>query len=402
MFRSMTTRRMPKPFAILIAALLALYFVPFNALPASAATIGGFEIDGNQVDDSAEDWKDLTSAGDGVLTTLPDAGGKTNRTFATYVDNTTATGQDATTFLGVQQQGVQPAAARPWTELGSSADGNATGKSDFGRWATYNRVDDNDHVLRSYLGFDRGSASAARDRQVRVRAQPGHPDLRRQPATPTTAARATSGSSSGDQGNGTITLDGDAQNPDVGLWKWTDPDQAPDALGLDADQDGRFVKATNDVTFEAVRNRERPVAVPSWWTSGNTTAGTPQTRPGTFLEFAIDLSSFGAVLGCPSSGFTAANARSITGTERPGTLVDYFSALPISVPSSCASLFIKKFKGDGTTPLGGATFMISPNPLPARHGRATDRRLPHDLRRQRRQHDQGGAATTTTPTRRRA
>ena len=36
MVRSMTKRGMPKPFAILIAALLALYFVPLGALPASA------------------------------------------------------------------------------------------------------------------------------------------------------------------------------------------------------------------------------------------------------------------------------------------------------------------------------------------------------------------------------
>ena len=37
MVRSLSTRGMPKPFAILIVALLALYFVPFNALPASAS-----------------------------------------------------------------------------------------------------------------------------------------------------------------------------------------------------------------------------------------------------------------------------------------------------------------------------------------------------------------------------
>ena len=58
MVRSLSTRGMPKPFAILIAALLALYFVPLNALPASAATVGGFEIEGNLVDDATPgiDW----------------------------------------------------------------------------------------------------------------------------------------------------------------------------------------------------------------------------------------------------------------------------------------------------------------------------------------------------------
>ena len=69
------------------------------------------------------------------------------------------------------------------------------------------------------------------------------------------------------------------------------------------------------------------------------------------------------MLGCPSAGFTAVNARSITGTGGPGTLVDYLEAIPVTIPSSCASLVINKEDEDGD-PLGGATFTISPNPLP--------------------------------------
>src|SRR4051794_11736261 len=60
MFRSLTTRRMPKPFAILIAALLVLYFVPFNALPAHA--VGGFEDhDGNLVSNGGIDWASVAA-----------------------------------------------------------------------------------------------------------------------------------------------------------------------------------------------------------------------------------------------------------------------------------------------------------------------------------------------------
>ena len=55
MVRSLSKRGMPKPFAILIAALLALYFVPLGALPAVGAHSGGFEIDGNLADDTAAD-----------------------------------------------------------------------------------------------------------------------------------------------------------------------------------------------------------------------------------------------------------------------------------------------------------------------------------------------------------
>ena len=78
MFRSMTKHGMPKPFAILIAALLALYFVPFNALPASAA-VPNFEIDGNQVSNGGEDWASLTPGA------MADSGTKTNRSLTTFV-----------------------------------------------------------------------------------------------------------------------------------------------------------------------------------------------------------------------------------------------------------------------------------------------------------------------------
>jgi hypothetical protein len=86
MVRSLTKRGMPKPFAILIAALLALYFVPFIAAPAQAVTVGGFEIEGNLADDAAAgiDWANLSPGQTG---------------FATDVDHTTG-GQDDTTFGG--------------------------------------------------------------------------------------------------------------------------------------------------------------------------------------------------------------------------------------------------------------------------------------------------------------
>src|SRR4029079_16963907 len=117
MFRSMTTRRMPKPFAILIAALLALYFVPLNALPASADTVGGFEIDGNLGDDSAAgppiDWADLNPG---------DAG------FATAVDHTTG-GQDDTVFGGGSKE-YNDGGQNGWPGWDFGG-GNAPGKSDF-------------------------------------------------------------------------------------------------------------------------------------------------------------------------------------------------------------------------------------------------------------------------------
>jgi len=109
MVRSLSTRGLPKPLAILIAALLALYIVPLNALPASAATVGGFEIEGNLVDDSAADppidWFDLNPGDPG---------------FNTGVDNTTATGQDDTVFSGSSKEYVDAGKERGRTVLLSS------------------------------------------------------------------------------------------------------------------------------------------------------------------------------------------------------------------------------------------------------------------------------------------
>ena len=122
MVRSMTKRGMPKPFAILIAALLALYFVPLGALPASAADIGGFEIEGNLVDDSAADppidWADMTVAS-----------GQTPGTpgFSTGVDNTVG-GQDDTTFQGSSKEYVETTLHSSWT--GHSATRGARTSSD--------------------------------------------------------------------------------------------------------------------------------------------------------------------------------------------------------------------------------------------------------------------------------
>ena len=63
MVRSLSKRGMPKPFAILIAALLALYFVPLGRCRLASAgnqLVGGFEIDGNfpagNMAPAGDDW----------------------------------------------------------------------------------------------------------------------------------------------------------------------------------------------------------------------------------------------------------------------------------------------------------------------------------------------------------
>jgi uncharacterized repeat protein (TIGR01451 family) len=318
MVRSMTKRGMPKPFAILIAVLMALYFVPLNALPASAAANpGGFEIDGNLVvDNGGIDWNSLSPG---------DAG------FATDVDNTSASGQDASTFKGASKEYNLQNEAGGWPGW-TFGSGNATGKSDFGRWATYSTLDANGHIWLD-LGFDRGfgtgTAKYAFELNQIKQSDVNNPNPDRSQGDLKLIVW--------DQGNGVITLTGDAQNTDVGLYKWVDPDQAAGGVAEDTNQNGGWVKVENPGTFVGASNTgTTPVSVPSWWTSGNLTGG--KLAKDTFLEFAIDLSSFGAAPGCPSKGFAAANARSITGTGGPGTLVDYLPALGVHIPSTCTSL----------------------------------------------------------------
>lgn len=346
MVRSLSTRGMPKPVAILVAALLTLYFVPLTALPAGAADVGGFEIEGDLFDSPAGGAIDWSNLGPGTPG------------FSTDVDNTTQSGQDATTFKGASKEFNLQSEAGGWPrwQFGS---GQATGKSDFGRWATYSRVIGSNVWL--YLGFDRGFGTGTGKYVFELN------QVIQDPATDANPTR-----SQGDvrlvvfdQGNGLLTLTPtpDGRNDDVGLYTWDDPDQPSGGTALDSDKDGVWVKSTTNGTFVGASNTaSTPIPVPTWWTSPNLSGGT--LGKDMFAEFAINLSSFGAVLGCPSAGFSAANARSLTGTGEPGTLVDYLKALPVSIPSTCASLYIKKFKGDGTTPLAGALFRITPNPLP--------------------------------------
>jgi hypothetical protein len=315
----MTKRGMPKPFAILIAGLLALYFVPFGALPANAQTVGGFEIDGNLADDATPgiDWATVDTS---------------SLSFSTAVDHTTG-GQDDTTFGGGSKE-YNDGGQNGWPAWVFGG-GNAPGKSDFGRWATYTNSDANNHEWL-FLGFDRdfaqGTAKYAFELNQVMQPDPDNPNP--------TRSQGDLKFIIWDQGNGALTLTGDAMNTDVGLYKWVDPDQAAAGVAVDTDQDGHWLKVVANGTFVGAVNTGT-VTVPSWWTSRNVTTDPALGQVLTvdkFGEFGVDLTSFGAVLGCPSHGFAAANARSITGTGTTGELVDYLSALGVHIPSTCTSL----------------------------------------------------------------
>jgi len=249
MLRTFGRRALPKPFAVLVAALLALYFVPFVASPAQADTIGGFEVEGNLVDDTPAadppiDWFDLGPGSPG---------------FSTGVDNTVG-GQDDTTFKGASKEYklLDESGAWPGWQFGS---GNATGKSDFGRWATFDYVDSNDHPW-FFFAFDRGFGTGTSKYAF---------ELNQLTQSPTTDANPDR--SQGDlrlivfdQGNGIVTIAADPQNLDVGLYVWDDPDVDGLVPGpLDSDQDGQWVRSSDQtgVFFGASNIGETPISVPT-------------------------------------------------------------------------------------------------------------------------------------------
>lgn len=83
---------------------------------------------------------------------------------------------------------------------------------------------------------------------------------------------------------------------------------------------------------------------------------------GLFAEGTLNLSSFFVGADC-RGGFGTANVRSFTGESVESSLKDYVEPFAISVPPTCGSLLFLK-KDQFTNPLGGATFRITPNPVP--------------------------------------
>ena len=102
--------------------------------------------------------------------------------------------------------------------------------------------------------------------------------------------------------------------------------------------------ATSDGDYEIAANSGGAITeLADWWTGLNSSGGSIDSEG--FIEVSLDLTSFDAVLGCPSSGFKALNGRSTTGNADKN-LLDYFAAQPINIPSTCASLYINKFEAE--------------------------------------------------------
>ena len=88
---------------------------------------------------------------------------------------------------------------------------------------------------------------------------------------------------------------------------------------------------------------------------------------------------------CAGGDFGTMNIRSFTGNADESALKDYVNPVTIDIDDSCGELEIYKVDQFGN-PLAGATFSISPNPIPA------SERQPPGHRRGRRPSDPDGEA----------
>ncbi len=209
MVRSMTKRGMPKPFAILIAALLALYFVPFGAMPAQAATSRrsrSMATRSTTPGGPADRLGDFTPAGDRRRASRP-------------ASTTPTVGQDDTTFQGAQQGVRRHRRVRRWPSgpFGSPATRPASRTS--AAWATVHPDRRRRTTSWFFFAFDRGFGERHRE-VLLLRAEPGHadPDHQRQPDPH--PGRHPAGQLR--PGQRPVTLHGGRQNEDVGLYVWDD------------------------------------------------------------------------------------------------------------------------------------------------------------------------------------
>lgn len=140
-------------------------------------------------------------------------------------------------------------------------------------------------------------------------------------------------------------------NPIVTLYTMANVTNYPQGQTVD------FVKVSDAATIAAVRSATNFVALP--------TSGLGAIDAFNFAEASIDLSALGIATACP--GFSAGHIRSRTGGD-PGSsqLKDAAPGFPIDL-NNCGKLRIEKEDEDGKK-LGGATFSITPNPIPGGAG----------------------------------
>jgi uncharacterized repeat protein (TIGR01451 family) len=292
-----------------VAAMLAGLWLPAAVLPsASAATVGGFEIDGNAVDNGGLDWSDVSTApaakDNSPETTVLSASSKEDNLPSTW---SSKGGSPGKTDL-VNVWGYAHNTTDSYVDLAFSRVGQ-TGTGGF------------------YLELDK-SPDVTNTHGVRVPDR-SDGDVRFQ-------VKQT--------GVATLSL------TDAATWAWSNGAHTAGAWttvpGFVAGSADGFDYAVNTVAVTPPGGTSSPV-------NG-------------FVEISFDLTTIlGLHPDCPG-GFGTVNLRAFTGNSDKD-LEDYVTGFQMPTGTTCSTLTILKKTAGGDAPgsaLGGATFRITPNPVP--------------------------------------
>ena len=316
---------------MLLAALLALYFVPVIASPASAA-VPAFEIDGNLADDAVAgiDWETLQGDPDLFVQN----------------DNGTDIG-DATVFATSSKENDLVAGENTPEQWSQGSPNTAPPKTDVGNYYKYIRTGDDGHI-ELFFAWDRLSPSGTDYYYLELNklgntttGEPGTADYYSVPNRSEGDIRFTMH----ELGNGELVLLA------VDEWdgeKWVSQPVA--AAGFEGQVNAENIDPAGFESPAIAKNGPDEGTIPA----------------DQFFETAFDLTDLiDLEPSCPPA-FGTLNFRTATGESAEETgdnLKDYIEPIPLDAPNTCGSLSIFKEDQDGE-PLGGAIFEIDPNPLP--------------------------------------
>ena len=319
MIRSFARRAVPKPFALLLAALLAMYAVPLLAAPASAVTVSGFEIDGNLADDvgAGIDWETLQGSDDLFVQN----------------DNGTAIG-DATVFATSSKENDLIAGENTPAQWQKGSPNTAPPKTDIGNYYKYIREADNGHV-ELFFAWDRLSPSGTDYYYLELNklgntttGEPGTADYYSVPNRSAGDIRFTLH----ELGNGDLVL--------LAIDEWDGTKWVSQSIA-----DGNFVGEVNDVDIDPAGFDSPAIA------KNGPSAGTIPADQ--FFETYFDLTDLiGVEAGCPPA-FGTLNFRTATGESAEETgdnLKDYIEPIPLDAPSTCGEIVIHKVWTGGEPP----------------------------------------------------
>lgn len=173
--------------------------------------------------------------------------------------------------------------------------------------------------------------------------------------------------------NGTVNYDVEYnQLGNTGSGQASRPQRSPGDLLLQVEQGGgtslalegvyKYTLGTPGGSCFAV-NDSSPAA--SWCPMTPGSALTSRISPaGDFAEGALDLTALFGPGNC-SGTFGVVNIRSRVSGSTTAVLADFVAPLNATTPSTCGKIIINKVDENGS-PLGGATFTVSPNPDPTK------------------------------------